>query len=951
MFSRRLSALVRRGSVRKVLKVVLLVAVVVCLVPPLCGNAFVGDTVEIVTGDVAAHDLGHSPKTGGFLAVWTDRPAEGPASVVVRLFDQTGHPGGAQLLAETVAGGASVSVDAAESGNWVVVWSSDDRVHAATLDPEGVVLVRATIGESASGARPVLSGGADGRYLVAWEQGNLFGTTNVVGCWYSEQTAEISDTFKIAGSMAGARYNPSVDCLDGSFFVAWETEARIRGTTGIQGVRIPAGASGNKDFGAQVTFSEAGARNPTVAAGGQGLFCVAWEGARADGPDVLEYAFTRAGKVENTGSLGVRGSRVVEPALAWTGAKDRFLLAYAVEGNAAGTNVAASVVDLEERENTDELVAGTPVDEHDPRVACAGTARIGVLVSWRAGGLYAAPWSVCAEVKAPVGLDAPAHSPDGTFLVTWDAVTNAVGYEVERTRGPDFDEVDTIPAETLSLLESDLERGIYRYRVRAVNTCAQKSVWSDVVKVAVCRAPAAPEEIASPALDGDGTFRIVWESVPGAVEYELQRASSAEFADAVTLATTESTAYTVEGAASGDHFHRVRAASDCGLSGPWVADDGVTVCQKPGTPENVSAFRRGMESFVVEWSEVPGATRYVVLRSDSRELTGATEVCAVSETACLARDLGPGAHHFAVMAINACGESLTPVFAESAVHSCTDPAVPRFLSAPEKSRDGSIALAWAPVSGGEEYLLQHSRDPGFSRERTVQVGPARDATLRGMPSGVHYFRVAARNRCGATSGWRVAGPVSVTLPALLWEEEPRAAGPDKITMTAMSPDFPGAGVRYRFICTGSPTGGQGATTTSWRPSREFTDAYLSPNSLYTYKAEAMSGGGAATAPTPERGAYTAIETPERLVFGGVGQDSVMVRCATQLTGLDRGDSGLRIMCPTTGEDSGWMRENGTWELDGLEPGRTYEFTVQARNGDGVVTPVSEAFRISTKSAP
>jgi hypothetical protein len=79
-------------------------------------------------------------------------------------------------------------------------------------------------------------------------------------------------------------------------------------------------------------------------------------------------------------------------------------------------------------------------------------------------------WDYGAPPETPASIDYPFDDPDGSFMVSWSAVSEAVGYQLERSTRPDFSSATTLYT-GLSTWYSDsgLSNGTYYYRVKAYN--------------------------------------------------------------------------------------------------------------------------------------------------------------------------------------------------------------------------------------------------------------------------------------------------------------------------------------------------------------------------------------------------------------------------------------------------------------------------------------------------
>jgi len=225
--------------------------------------------------------------------------------------------------------------------------------------------------------------------------------------------------------------------------------------------------------------------------------------------------------------------------------------------------------------------------------------------------------------------------------------------------------------------------------------------------------------------------------------------------------------------------------------------------------------------------------------------------------------------------------------------------------------------------------------------------------IAGLVPGTRYFYYAeAQNLVGVDIG-RQGSFVTleervppISHPAV-WAAEPTQVDTDSLTMTAeIERDLAGP-QEYFFDFVASPTGGAGGSDSLWQLSPVYVDVGLNPNHQYGYRVKARDGHGNETAYAPVRYHYTDIETPAGVQIAELTTHSIRVQASGVLSGLGRGQSGLKLENITAGRVSAWQRDNALWTSDGLLPNTQYAFRAQARNGDGDRTPFSAEARAFT----
>jgi uncharacterized protein YegP (UPF0339 family) len=186
---------------------------------------------------------------------------------------------------------------------------------------------------------------------------------------------------------------------------------------------------------------------------------------------------------------------------------------------------------------------------------------------------------------------------------------------------------------------------------------------------------------------------------------------------------------------------------------------------------------------------------------------------------------------------------------------------------------------------------------------------------------------------------------------MTWATPPHQNGTYSISMVATKATDLTPPVNYFFDFIDSLTGGSGGTNSGWQSEPFYNDSELKPNHQYGYRVKAKNGLNNQTAYSPTEYAYTAIKAPIGITFGIVTSNSIQVQSTNTPSGLDRGDSGLRIENRTNGTNSGWKRKNTFWTSKSLSPNKRYNFRAKARNGDGIEADYSPSASKYTLANP
>ncbi|NIP35779.1 MAG: hypothetical protein GWN18_12500, partial [Thermoplasmata archaeon] len=133
-----------------------------------------------------------------------------------------------------------------------------------------------------------------------------------------------------------------------------------------------------------------------------------------------------------------------------------------------------------------------------------------------------------------------------------------------------------------------------------------------------------------------------WDDVTGAVSYELHEDDNADFTSPTVLYNGPNSQYDVHAQDIGRWYYRVRA-SNAGGDGPWSSTEWVDVLDRPFRmflpllqgPSTVALEAPTLEpidnadaerDYLVDWSDVTGATSYELEEAEDAEFSSPTVV-------------------------------------------------------------------------------------------------------------------------------------------------------------------------------------------------------------------------------------------------------------------------------------------------------------------------------------
>jgi fibronectin type 3 domain-containing protein len=435
-----------------------------------------------------------------------------------------------------------------------------------------------------------------------------------------------------------------------------------------------------------------------------------------------------------------------------------------------------------------------------------------------------------ATPSAPAGLVAtPAN---GSVALTWAAVADATSYAVHRASSADGPFLPVATPATTSAIDAQVTNGTtYFYAVTARNAGGESAL-SAALSVVPLAPPPAPSGLA--ATPGNGRVSLVWTAPPRAAAYTVRRATAADgpFEPAGTTLATEFNDTTVT---NGTIYHYVVSAqNDGGESAPSAVVTAAPVAPPPApTGLQLSA---GDGSVALSWSPAPRATSYSIRRAVLQGGPYAVIAAPAIPSHIDADTLNGTTYHYAILALNAGGES-----APSAEASVTPTAAPAAVAALEATAgNGLVSLHWPAVENASSYAVKRSLEAEGSFAPIATV-PSCDFVDSGLTNGTPYhYRVNALNAGGGgpDSGTASATPVAPP-PApsglstssgnreveLKWASSARASsylvkraetpgGPYSEIATAVGPGHQDTGLEnektYYYVVTAVNAGGESA---------------------------------------------------------------------------------------------------------------------------------------------
>ncbi|MGO1489375.1 MAG: fibronectin type III domain-containing protein, partial [Arachnia sp.] len=262
-------------------------------------------------------------------------------------------------------------------------------------------------------------------------------------------------------------------------------------------------------------------------------------------------------------------------------------------------------------------------------------------------------------------------------------------------------------------------------------------------------APDAPSRLEGSYIEG--AVQLIWDAVPGAVSYEVER-------DGAVIATVTASRMTdAEVDADATYTYRVRALNEAGVSDFSESVDVQATAGVPTAPTGLQAVASDATA-ALTWNPVPGANRYVVLRDGE-------EIADTSATNFVDTGLTNGATYaYTVVAVNEAGSS-PPSAPVSATPFAEVPAAPTGLRI---DRDGfDVVLSWDEAPRSTSYTVGRSTTAGGPYTTVAEGLTTSTWTDTEASDGLtYYYVVTASNDAGVSENSREGSVVAGCTPTL-----------------------------------------------------------------------------------------------------------------------------------------------------------------------------------------
>jgi pectate lyase/pectin methylesterase-like acyl-CoA thioesterase len=332
--------------------------------------------------------------------------------------------------------------------------------------------------------------------------------------------------------------------------------------------------------------------------------------------------------------------------------------------------------------------------------------------------------------------------------LSWNAAAGVEAYNVYRsdTSGGAYTLIASgVPVNSYSDTNGLVNDRNYYYKVTAAGSAGESDFSNEARAFPNNVAPPSAEITGFKAVVRDSQLTLTWGAVPEATVYTLQRSTTPNgpFVPLTMAGSPKLTAasYLDTNLTNGTEYYYVLTAGNIGGPGSTGMLEKVSPAAPLGAPILISAVP-GSNKVDLNWTPIPNAARYTVSRSTvnggSYEALAAVDGTAYTD----ATAVNGTSYYYVVTAVNEVQSGMISNQLKAKPYAAAEGAPVKPAGLKASANEGSVSLAWDPVSGAASYSVKRA---------TVSGGPYTSLTTTGQTSfedtgvtnGTTYYYVAA----------------------------------------------------------------------------------------------------------------------------------------------------------------------------------------------------------------
>ena len=353
------------------------------------------------------------------------------------------------------------------------------------------------------------------------------------------------------------------------------------------------------------------------------------------------------------------------------------------------------------------------------------------------------------------------RASDGKPQLKWEAVTDAVKYEIYRSNSKDgtYTLMYTQKGTTYTNTKNTLPGTRYYYQVKALHENAEANSAKSVAVSRFCDLPRL--KIKSGNRASDGKPQVTWEAMEGAAKYQVYR-SDTEKGTYTSVLTTAKTTYTHTKAELGKtYYYKVKAISEVTTSANSALSTSCSgICKLPRPAVTVSN-RASDGKPQLKWDPVEGAEKYQIFRTTTKNGTYVRVLTTSKNTYAHTKAVVGQVYYYKVKAISESVENIDSALTLYCSRVCDLPRP--VVTVKLRKSDGKPQLTWDAIEGAKSYKIYRSTTQNGTY-KYINTTTKTTYTNTGVTAGkTYYYKVMAESEVKTSANSAYSAVKSITL--------------------------------------------------------------------------------------------------------------------------------------------------------------------------------------------
>ena len=322
--------------------------------------------------------------------------------------------------------------------------------------------------------------------------------------------------------------------------------------------------------------------------------------------------------------------------------------------------------------------------------------------------------------------------------MTWQSVEGAVKYQVYRATAIDgeYTRIQTTTGNSCINVKAVAGEKYY-YKVRAIaQDSAANSEFSEIVS-GVCRLTQPVVTVITN--EKANKPEVTWQSVEGAVKYQVYRATAIDGEYTRIQTTTGNSCINVKAVAGESYYYKVRAIAQNSAANSEFSEVVSGICRLAQPVVEVTKVEK-TGKLKVTWESVDGAKKYEVYRAT--EIDGNyARIMTTSGTVCTNTSAEAGKTYYYKVKALAQNSLADSDFSEIVSGICV--LAQPVITASNDALTGKVMVTWKAVAGAKEYKVYRATETNGKYSLIETTGDTSITDKNTVTDQTYYYYVVA----------------------------------------------------------------------------------------------------------------------------------------------------------------------------------------------------------------